>query len=80
MLLSTTFTVRLLFKAVVPVPAPRLRVVAAPNALTVVAVALRRLNVVAVVVRSPPFTARSPVAVTFPVSNDVPSTVSVPFA
>ena len=59
-------TERLLLTVVNPSMTPRLRTVAAPNALIVVAVELRRLNVVAVVVRSPPLRARSPVVVRFP--------------
>ena len=49
---------------VVPVAAPSSNVVAAPNALTVAAVAFSKLNVVAVVVISPPLTARSLVITT----------------
>ena len=59
-------TERLLLTVVNPSMTPRLSAVAAPNALIVVAVELRRLNVVAVVVRSPPLRARSPVVVRFP--------------
>ena len=45
---------------VVPLPAPRFNAVAAPNAFTVVAVVLSKLNVVWLVVTSPPLTCRSP--------------------
>ena len=45
----------------VPVAAPMLIVVAAPARFTVVASVLIKLNVVAVVVKSPPLTAKSPV-------------------
>jgi len=52
--------VKSLAMVVVPVVAPMLSVVAAPPMFKVVAVALTRLKVVAVVVRSPPLTAKSP--------------------
>ena len=43
--------------------------VASPNAFTVVALVFAKLNVVAVVVTSPPFTAKSPVKLTSPVTS-----------
>lgn len=52
--------VRELAVVVVPEVAPRLIVVAAPPIFSVVAVVFIKLKVVAVVVISPPFTARSP--------------------
>jgi len=52
---------------VVPVEAAIVRAVASPAKLTVAAVAFIRLKVVAVVVKSPPLTAKSPVIVKFPV-------------
>src|SRR5579884_1888200 len=64
----------------VPVAAPIVKVVAAPPTLSVVAVALNRLPVVAVVVIEPPLTARLPAVVTLPVKVEVPSTVKVPLA
>ena len=64
----------------VPVVAPIAIVVPAPPMFRVVAVELRRLNVVWLVVRSPPFIATSPVTVVSPVKRDVPSIVRVPFA
>ena len=51
----------------VPVIEPIPIAVAAPKALTVVAVAFNRLNVAAVVVRSPPSIFRSPKIWVFPV-------------
>jgi len=47
-------TTRLLLMLVVPVEAPNSKVVAAPNALTVVAAVFTRLNVVVDTVKSPP--------------------------
>ncbi len=73
-------TVRLLLIVVVPVFAPIERVVAAPAKFTVAAVALIKLNVGEVVVRSPPFNAKSPAEVIFPVSVEDPSIVRLPFA
>ena len=49
-------TTKLLLTVVLPVPAPKAIVVAAPNALTVVAVVLIKLKVVTPVVISPPTT------------------------
>ena len=63
-ILTSPSTSKLLLMLVVPVAAPSSNVVAAPNALTVAAVAFSKLNVVAVVVISPPLTARSPVITT----------------
>ena len=57
------FTLSAWFKVVVPVAAPREIVVPAPAKFTVVAVEFKRLKVVAVVVKSPPFTAKSPAKV-----------------
>ena len=59
-------TLRALLTEVVPVAAPISIAVAAPPMLSVVAVALTKLNVVAVVVISPPLTARSPVRTVSP--------------
>ena len=67
-------TSKLLLIFVVPVAAPISSVVAAPAKFTVVALALTRLNVVELVVISPPLTARSPVTVA------PRSTVSEPFS
>ena len=72
-------TERLLLTVVNPSMTPRLREVAEPPKLRVVAIEFSRLNVVCVVVRSPPLIAMSPAVVTFPVRVDIPSTVSVPF-
>ena len=59
---------------VVPVAAPISIAVAELAKLTVVAVVLTKLNVVADVVISPPFTAKSPVNVTFdPTLKSVPT-------
>jgi hypothetical protein len=60
-------TSKLLLIFVVPVAAPNSKVVAAVNAFTVAAFAVSRLNVVAVVVKSPPLIATSPLAIKFPV-------------
>ncbi len=61
---------------VVPVVAPRVRAVAeAP--MFIVVDWTRALNVDADEVRSPPFTAKSPVRVTFPVTPRVPATVAL---
>ena len=74
---------------VVPVAAPILTAVPAPARLTVVAVPFTKLNVVAVVVKSPPLTATSPVTFKFvpmltvppiptpPVTINAPSVVVV---
>ena len=59
------------------VPA-KLKAVAAVKAFTVVAVPVNRLKVVAEVVRSPPFIARSPVKVVFPVTAKVEDNVTAP--
>ena len=56
-------TVRLLFTVVIPLADPIDTAVAAPAIFTVVAFALNKLAVASVVVRSPPFNARSPVKV-----------------
>lgn len=77
---SIKFTVRLLFKVVVPAPSPMAMVVASPPMFRVVVVVFKRLKVVAVEVRSPPFMAKSFVAVTLPVSVEVLSIVRVPAA
>ena len=61
-------TVKALLTVVVPDTAPIERVVAAPAKLTVVALALTRLKEAAVVVMSPPLTARSPAVVMLPVA------------
>ena len=71
---------RALLTVVVPVEAPKVKVVAAPPTWRVVAVALNKLAVVLVVERVPPLTATFPAAVTSPVKVDVPSTVRVPLA
>ena len=64
-LISTVFPLLLeepiLTVVAAPAPVPRLNVVTAPPILRVVAVAFNKLNVVALVVKSPPLTARSPV-------------------
>jgi hypothetical protein len=73
-------TERLFLTVVVPVVAPRVRVVAALPIFSVVAVALKRFAVVAVVVTFPPLTAMSPAVVTFPVRVKIPSIISVPLA
>jgi hypothetical protein len=72
---STSRALRIL---VVPVAAAMIREVAAPQRLSVVAVAFTRLKVVAVVVISHPFTAISPVFVWFPVTASVPPRVEAP--
>ena len=77
---STKLAVKLLFKVVVPVPAPTAMVVAAPPMFRVVTPELSKLKVPAVEVRSPPLTATSAAAVTFPVRVEVPSMVRVPLA
>ena len=74
-------TCKLLFTSVVPVTAPIKIVVAAPNAFTVVALALAKLNVDVLTVKSPPSILTSPstsrlllifvVPVAAPISNDV---------
>ena len=63
-----------------PVLAPRVTVVAAAPIFNVVALLLNNVAVVFVVVKSPPFNAKSPEEVMLPVRVEVPSTVSVPFA
>ena len=75
---SVPATDRLLFTAVVPVPAPSDNVVAAPPMLSVVALVLNSVAVVAVVVMSPPFTARSPVFVWSPATESVPPRAELP--
>jgi hypothetical protein len=56
------------------VAAPISKVVAAPAKLTVVAVAFTKLNVAALVVMSPPLTAKSPVNVVLdPTARSVPT-------
>ena len=70
----------MLFIDVVPVVAPRLRVVAAPPIDKLVALVLNNVAVAFVVVRSPPFKARSPDDVISPVNVDAPSIVKVPLA
>ncbi len=67
-----------LLMVAVPVEAPKETVVAAPPIFKVVAVALTKLKVVAVVVISPPLTARSPVSVVFPVTARVEERVVAP--
>ena len=67
--------VKALFTVVVPVPAPRLRVVATPPMLRVVALALNRFAVVAVVESVPPFAAMLPAVVTLPLFATVNSVV-----
>jgi len=59
-ILTSPSTSKLLLTLVVPVAAPSSKVVAAPNALTVVAVVLAKLNVVVDTVRSPPSILTSP--------------------
>ena len=59
-----------------PVP-PITTVLEAPRTLALVTVALSKLNVVAVEVMSPPFTAMSPLAVTSPIREEVLVTVRV---
>ena len=71
-------TDRLLLIVVVPVEAPMEIVVAAPPMFKVVAVVLIRLKVVAVVVKSPPFTAKSSVKVAAPVKVLTPVMFNVP--
>ena len=71
-------TLRLLLTVVLPDPAPRERVDAAPPILRVVTPELRRLNVEEEEVRFPPLTARFPPAVTSPVRVEVPFTVRLP--
>jgi len=68
------------FKLIIAVSAvePTSIVVAAPNAFTVVAVAFNKLNDVPDVVRSPPFTARSPVKVVFSLTPRVPAIKTSP--
>jgi len=61
--MSLPLTCRSPAHVVVDAAAPILTAVAAPKALTVVGVALRRLKVLAVEVISPPFTAISPATV-----------------
>lgn len=56
---------------VVPVKAPKLRLVAAPPIFRVVTVELSRLKLVAELVKSAPLTARSPVKVVSPVTARV---------
>ena len=73
-------TAKLLLRVVEPVPAPNVTVVASPPILSVVAVVLNTVAVVLVVVISPPLTAMSAPAVTFPVRREVPSIVRLPFA
>ena len=63
---SPDIAVLALLIVVVPVAAPILTVVPAPNKLPVVAVALNTVAVVEVVVISPPLTAKSPVKVVAP--------------
>ena len=58
--------VRLLDRVVVPVPAPMVKVVAAPPMARVVALVLNREAVSEVVVKSPPLTAMSPAVVIRP--------------
>ena len=72
--------VKALLTVVVPVEAPRAKVVAAPPTFKVVAVVLNRSALVLVVVIEPPLTATFPPAVTLPVRVDVLSIVSVPLA
>jgi hypothetical protein len=59
-MLTSPSTSKLLLMLVVPVAAPICISVAAPNAFTVVAVALARLNVVVLTVKSPPSMLTSP--------------------
>ena len=63
----------------VPVVAPRETEVAAPPMLRVVAPVLKSVAVAAVVVISPPLTARSPEVVISPVAVMVPAVVILPF-
>ncbi len=70
--------VRALLTVVVPVEAPKDIAVAAPPKFKVVTVELSRLKVVAVLVMSPPFTAKSPVKVVFPVTASVEDRVVAP--
>ena len=70
------FVPAFLIVAVPPVP-PITIVFAAPSTFALVTVALSKLNVVAVEVMSPPFTAMSPPAVTSPIRVDVPVTERV---
>ena len=79
-LLSTRLTARLLFKVVVPVPEPRVTVLAAPPMLRVETPELRRLKVLVVEVRLLPLTARSEESVTAPVKAEVPWIVRLPKA
>ena len=55
-----------------PLVAPNSKSVAALNASTVIAFAFNKLNVPAVVVKSPPLTAKSSVKVTAAVTPSVP--------
>ena len=77
-------TSRLLLTLVVPVAAPISRVVAAPAKFTVVAVAFNRLNVVWLVVMSPPLTSRSRsttrllLTLVVPVAAPISSVVAAP--
>ena len=59
-------TARLLLTVVVPVPAPKLTLVAAPPTFRVVAVVLNKLAVVEDVVIFPPFAARFAASVAEP--------------
>ena len=77
-------TTRLLLILVVPVAEPISIVVAAPNALTVVAVVFSKLNVVTLVLISPPSTFRSPsistllCTVVVPVAAPISTIVAAP--
>lgn len=73
-------TVRAFLIVVVPEVAPKVTVVAAPPMLRVVALALKRFPVAAVVVTEPPLTATLPEVVTLPVRVEAPSTVNAPLA
>ena len=76
-LLSTKFTVKLLARVVVPLPAPKLKVVAAPPILKLVALVLNKVAVALLVVKSPPLTATSPEVVMFPVAPVIDQEVAL---
>ena len=76
--LTVPSTTRLFLIVVVPVVALIVKLVAAPAKFIAVADEFNRLKELAVVVISPPFTAKSPVRVVFPVTASVPLMVSLP--
>jgi len=77
---ASPVAVKALLTVEVPPTAPKDNVVAALPIFKVVALVLNREAVVEVVVKSPPLTATSAAAVTFPVRVEVLSTVKVPLA